>query len=276
MPANIPELIALSSPVWGLKMSKNIPVSVYIITLNEAKNIKKCLDRLTDFDEVIIVDSGSVDETLDIANSFSNVNSRFNPWPGFSEQKSLALSLCRNEWVLNVDADELLTDEYISAVIETVSRNEVDALESSRTLYRRGKRPKSFKSGERLIRLFRKSAGHYEPRRVHESISINGTIERTSATIEHHENLSFSQRIEKSNRYSLAKAQDKFEKGDKVSIFVIVIIFPITLLQMYFVKGFFMDGVNGILTSMNVAFYKFMKYSKLWELIDTQNEFEAD
>lgn len=253
-------------------MSETIPVSVYIITLNEARNIKNCLKRLTDFDEVVVVDSGSVDETLVIANSFSNVKTQFNAWSGFSQQKTFALSLCRNEWVLNVDADELLTEDYIVAVKETVMANKVDALESNRTLYRQGKRPKSFRSGERLIRLFRKSAGHYEPRRVHESITINGIVGSTNATIEHHENLSFSQRIEKSNKYSLAKAQDKFEKGDKVSVVVVLLVFPLTLINTYFVKGYFLDGVNGILTSMNVAFYNFMKYSKLWEMNNSPDE----
>lgn len=253
-------------------MSESIPVSVYIITLNEARNIKKCLERLTDFDEVVVVDSGSEDETLAIADSFSNVKTQFNAWPGFGEQKSFALSLCQNEWVLNVDADELLTAEYLIAVKETVNLNEVDALESNRTLYRRGKRPKSFRGDERLIRLFRKSAGHYEPRRVHESISINGIVGSTNATIEHHENLSFSQRIEKANKYSHAKAQDKFEKGDKVSLIVILLIFPFTLIKTYVVDGYFLDGVNGILTSMNIAFYNFMKYSKLWELNNSPNE----
>ena len=89
-------------------MSNSIPVSAFIITLNEQENIGACLDRLVEFDEVIIVDSGSSDATVAIAENYPNARVSFNAWPGFSEQKSHALSLCSNEWVLNIDADEII------------------------------------------------------------------------------------------------------------------------------------------------------------------------
>lgn len=247
-------------------MSKPIPVSAYIITLNEEENIGFCLDRLVEFDEVVLVDSGSTDATLAIAEAYPNVSSSFNAWPGFSAQKAHALELCRNEWVLNVDADELITDEYLDELRRVVSENKVDGLESNRTLYRWGRRPRHFGRDDRLIRLFRKSAGHYEDRRVHESISVTGEIAQTDATIIHNENLTFSQRIGKSNSYSEAKARDKFDKGQNASVLTIGLIFPLTFLQIYVFKGHFLDGVDGFMTSMNAAFYNFMKYSKLREM----------
>ena len=86
------------------------------------------------------------------------------------------------------------------------------------------------------------------------------------ATINHHENLTYSKRVDKSNKYSQAKAEDKFEKRNRVSVFTLVFIFPVSFVQVYFFKGHFLDGVDGLLTSMNFAFYNFMKYAKLWEL----------
>jgi glycosyltransferase involved in cell wall biosynthesis len=246
-------------------MFQKIPVSAYIITLNEANNIGACLDRLVEFDEVILVDSGSTDGTVELASQYENVKASFHQWSGFSEQKAHALSLCRNDWVLNIDADEILTDKYLEEVIRVVGENKVDALESNRTLYRWGKIPKRFGGDDRLIRLFRKSAGHYEPRRVHEGISIEGKVEKTNATINHLENLTYSQRIDKSNKYSQAKAEDKFEKGNGVSVLTLVFVFPLTFIQYYFFKGYFLGGVDGLLTSFNAAFYNFMKYAKLWE-----------
>ncbi len=247
-------------------MFKKIPVSVYIITFNEARNIGACLDRLVEFDEVILVDSGSSDGTIELARQYENVEASFNSWNGFSEQKTHALGLCRNDWVLNIDADEIVTDAYLEEIIRVVSEDEVDALESNRTLYRWGKRPRHFGGDDRLVRLFRKSAGHYEPRRVHESITIFGRIAQTSATINHHENLTYSKRVDKSNKYSQAKADDKFEKRNRASVLTLVVIFPVSFVQIYFFKGHFLDGADGILTSMNFAFYNFMKYAKLWEL----------
>ena len=253
-------------PVAEQKLFSTIPVSVYIITLNEAANIGACLDRLVEFDEVVLVDSGSTDGTVEIASQYPNVKASSNVWEGFSAQKSHALSLCENEWVLNVDADEIITDEYIEELKKVVTENRVDALESARILYRWGSVPRNLEKKDRLIRLFRKSSGKYLPRRVHESISIEGEVARSDAIIEHYENLTYTQRIDKANKYSQARAEDKFEKGARGSVLVLIFVFPLTFIQMYFIKGHFLDGVDGLLTSMNSAFYAFMKYAKLWEL----------
>ena len=247
-------------------MNAKIPVSIYMITLNEEANIAASLARMGDFEEVIIVDSGSSDRTVEIARSHPNVRVSFREFDGFAAQKSHALSLCGNEWVLNVDADEILSDEFIAEVGRIVAENEVDALESGRTLIRWGARPRHFGGGDRLIRLFRKSAGHYPERRVHESIHIEGRVAKTAAAILHHENLTFSERVAKANRYAEARARDKFDRGDRVSAPTLAFIFPLSFLQHYFLKGHFLDGVDGLLTSMNAAYYTFMKYARLWEL----------
>ncbi|MCY4016460.1 MAG: glycosyltransferase family 2 protein [Gammaproteobacteria bacterium] len=247
-------------------MKAKIPVSVYIITLNEEANIGRALDCLGDFDEVVIVDSGSSDRTVEIAESRGNTRVSFREFDGFAAQKSHALSLCRNDWALNLDADEELTEEYIAEVRKIVAQDEFDALESTRTLIRWGARPRHFGGAERLIRLFRKSAGHYPPRRVHESIHIDGRVAKTSATILHHENLTFSQRVAKSKRYAEARARDKFDRGDKAPLPVLLLIFPLSFIQHYVFKGHILDGVDGLLTSMNSAYYAFMKYARLWEL----------
>jgi glycosyltransferase involved in cell wall biosynthesis len=247
-------------------MSDSLPVSAFIITLNEQDNIGACLDRLVEFDEVILVDSGSSDATLAIAEAYPNVKASFNAWPGFSEQKAHAMSLCQNEWVLNIDADEILTDDYLDEVRRIVSEDKVDGLESNRTLYRWGRKPRHFGGDDRLIRLFRKSRAHYEARRVHESITVEGEIASTDATIIHNENLTFSQRVDKSNKYSQAKAEDKFEKGHRVSAITLFLIFPLTFLQVYVFKGHFLDGTGGLMTAMNASYYNFMKYAKLREM----------
>ena len=177
-----------------------IPASVYMITLNEEKNIEQSLTSVKDFAEVIVVDSGSEDATCEIAARFDNVKLSHNDWPGFSEQKAHALSLCSNEWVFNLDADEMPTPEYIAELKTLIADDSHDALESNRTLIRWGQKPRNFSKNDRLIRFFRKRCGHYEVRRVHESISITGAAKKTEATILHKENLTLSQRFAKSNR----------------------------------------------------------------------------
>ena len=245
---------------------KTIPVSVYVITKNEEENIARLLDNLQSVAEVIIVDSGSTDRTLEIANSYSNTNVSFNQWVGFGEQKTHALSLCTFPWVLNLDADETLSNSFIEELEQFVSQDKFVALKSTRILLRWGKQPRNFGGIEQLIRLFKKEYGHYESRQVHESISISGEIKESEAAILHHENLSYSQRIEKTVFYAKLKAQDKFNNGDKTNMLVVLIIFPLTFIRLYLFKGHFMDGFGGILTSVNVAFYNYMKYSNLWDL----------
>ena len=243
-----------------------IPASVYMITLNEEKNIEQSLTSVKDFAEVIVVDSGSEDATCEIAARFDNVKLSHNDWPGFSEQKAHALSLCSNEWVFNLDADEMPTPEYIAELNTLIEDDSHDALESNRTLIRWGQKPRNFSKNDRLIRFFRKRCGHYEVRRVHESISITGAVKKTEATILHREHLPLSQRLANSNRYSALKAQDKFDKGQDASLASIVLMFPMSFLQVYLFKGHFLDGLEGLNTSMNAAFYTYMKYAKLREL----------
>ncbi len=245
---------------------KQIPVSVYVITKNEEENIVSLLNNLQNFAEVIIVDSGSTDRTLELAAAYLNVKISFNEWSGFSEQKSHALSLCTLPWVLNLDADETLSESFINELLSFIKQDDFVALRSIRILLRWGRQPRSFGKPEKLIRLFKKECGYYESRQVHESISINGAIKESEAEILHHENLSYSQRIEKTVFYAKLKAQDKFNKGDKTNMLVVLFIFPLTFIRTYLFKGHFLDGFGGVLTSVNVAFYNYMKYANLWDM----------
>lgn len=250
-----------------------IAVSVYIITLNEAGRIHSLLNQLRPFREVIVVDCGSTDQTGEIARSFPNVKFFHRNWSSFSEQKAYALSLCQCEWVLNLDADEELTEAFIAEIRSTVATGNCDALESRRNVYRWGRRSPYFTKDNWLIRFFRKDKGHYEPRRVHERISITGSVRRTEAVIIHHQDMTLDDLVKKLNLYSQLKAMDKYENGSRANFLLLLFIFPLTFLQHYLLKGFFLGGIEGLTGSVNIAFYNFMKYAKLWEM---QNLKEAE
>ncbi len=211
----------------------SIPVSVYIITLNEADRIFALLKQLRQFEEVIVVDCGSTDKTAAIARDFPNVKFVHRNWISFSEQKAYALSLCACDWVLNIDADEELTEEFISEMQTTMDLDDVDALESRRIVYRWGRRTSYFTKDNRLIRFFRKGKGHYEPRRVHERISISGNVRRSNAAILHHQDMSLDELVSKLNRYSQLKAMDKFEGGRRANFLILLVIFPLSSFQCY-------------------------------------------
>ena len=159
-----------------------------------------------------------------------------------------------------------LDEAFKTELKSFITQDKYVALRSKRILYRWGRKPRHFGKDEQLIRLFKKNHGHYESRQVHESISISGAIKDSDAAILHHENLSYSQRIEKTVFYAKLKAQDKFARGDRVSIGVVLLIFPLTFIRTYLAKGHFLDGFEGVLTSVNVAFYNYMKYANLWDM----------
>lgn len=247
-------------------MCKIIQASVYLVVKNEESNIERALRSAQRFAEIVVLDSGSSDNTVELAGDFPRVNVHTQAWRGFSQQKSDAVSLCSHEWVIGLDADEELSQDYVDAVAKLVEENRADALRGRRTLLRFGRKPRCFAKDDVLIRCFRKSAGRYTKRRVHEAIEIDGIVQETDSTIYHHENLSFTERIEKSNRYSTLSAQDKHDKGQRASLPVVALIFQISFIQTWLLKGHILDGTNGLLTAINVACYKFMKYAKLWEL----------
>ena len=243
-----------------------LPVSVYLITLNEASNIENLLPELSIFDEVILVDSGSTDRTLEIARQFPNVRIFHRTWSGFGDQKNYARSLCSNEWLLNLDADEAPGRGYLAAMRELIERDDADALRTRRVLYRHGRRPRNFFKDEVMVRFFRKNCGYYAPARVHEKLTIIGKVRDADAELDHFENLTFTERIQKSNHYSQLKARDKFDQGKRSNLLLLLLVFPFSFAGCYVLRGCFLDGYEGVMVSANHAFYNFMKYAKLWEL----------
>ncbi len=105
-----------------------IPCSVYIVTLNCGAWLERTLQSVSEFDEVIILDSGSTDNTYEIAQRFENTQISHQDWQGYAGQKSLALEKCRNDWVLNLDGDEVLSNELKQEIVETIQQNKLDAL----------------------------------------------------------------------------------------------------------------------------------------------------
>ncbi|MFM1897042.1 MAG: hypothetical protein RLZZ385_2116 [Pseudomonadota bacterium] len=249
-----------------MSSSATIPVSVFVITKDEAANLPRLLDNVRDFAEVIVVDSGSSDATVEIASSYANTRVSFNPWPGFGKQKAHALGLCSYPWVLNLDADETLSDLLREEIRDVIRRDDVAALQCRRQLLRWGRPPRCFDKPDRLIRLFRKTCGRYDDRMVHESITVDGPVRQSGNLILHHENLGIDQRLQKSIFYARLKAQDKFDKGQHTHPLVPLLIAPLTFLKMLLIRGHLLDGFAGILTSSNAAFYSFMKYAILWEM----------
>ena len=242
-----------------------IKASVYIICKNEEKHIKRVLESVKDFDEIIIVDSGSTDKTLEIAKEYTS-NIFYKDWLGFSEQKEYARTLCNNEWALNLDADEELSDELKNEIIETIKENKIDGLDIKISSLYLGKFNSEKSKFNRRVRFFRKSAGDYPKKLVHESIVIVGKVKNANGFIYDYGTIDLKTHLEKINNYSTLRAEEKFDKNKKASLVKLVFVFPLSFFKSFFIKRGFLNGTRGFIAAVNNSFYAFLKEAKLYEL----------
>ncbi len=242
-----------------------IEASVYIICKNEEKHIRRVLESVKDFSEIIVVDSGSSDNTLNIVKEFTN-NIFYQDWLGFAKQKEFAKSLCTRDWVLNLDADEEVTTNLKNEIIKTIEENKIDGLNIKISSSFMGEFNSEKSKFNRRIRFFRKSAGYYPEKLVHESIVINGRIKDADGFIYDYGTLDLKTHLNKINEYSSLRAEEKFAKNKKASVIKLLLVFPLSFIKSFIIKRGFLNGFRGFIAAMNNSFYAFLKEAKLYEL----------
>lgn len=244
----------------------SIPCSVYIVTLNCAEWLEATLDSVQDFAEVIILDSGSTDATYEITQRFSNTHISHQDWQGYAAQKNLALAQCQQEWVLNLDGDEVLSEALKKEIIQVIEANKVDALITPINDVFLGVANSKHTKKHAKTRFFRKTKGHYDlANKVHENVVVDGVIIKAQADIYHYGESSIFIKVEKNNQYSSLKALEKFEKGKHPSLLKLILVMPMTFIKSYFIRRSCLNGWRGFVNSMINAFYAFLKEAKLFE-----------
>ena len=252
-------------------------LSVAIVTLNEEENLARTLASVSWAQEIIVVDSGSTDRTVEIARSFgARVFER--PWPGFAAQKNFAIAQCQGAWILSLDADEELTTELQTQIRTLLPSNPpTDAYFLRRRNLFLGKwiRRGGFYPDPKL-RLFRRAAASFdttpkfEERPVHETITFDGAADTLDYDIIHHAYPTLSTYIEHMDRYSNLGADILVERGrisrSLFSFLLNVFLIPqITFNWNYFIRFGFLDGREGLLLHLYHATYTSWKYAKAWE-----------
>ena len=255
-------------------------LSVAIITFNEADNLERTLPSVRFADEIVVVDSGSTDRTVEIARSFgAKVFSE--DWKGFALQKNSAIDKCTGTWVLSLDADEELTEELgaeirnmLEADAETGPQVDGYRLRLRHVFLGRWMRYGGYYPDLKL-RLFRRvtSAGvaHFTDRPVHESVTVAGRVETMTKDFLHHGYPNLEIYLEHMNRYSTLGAQIVAAKG-KVSrslpafVWNVALVPKLTFVWNYIFRLGFLDGREGLLLHLYHAGYVSWKYAKAWEL----------
>ena len=252
-------------------------LSVAIITLNEETNLSRTLAGVRWADEIVVVDSGSTDRTVEIARSVgAHVVQR--PWPGFAAQKNFALAQCTGTWVLSLDADEELSPELqreIRALLATDPPADAFRLRRRNLFLGRWIRRGGFYPDAKL-RLFRRATGavpfppQFSDRPVHETIPFAGHTQTLNHDLIHHAYPTLAAYLEHMNRYSTLGAEVLVGKG-RVSrsfpaFFLHIFYVPqLTFCWNYFVRLGFLDGREGLLLHLYQAVYTSWKYAKAWE-----------
>lgn len=242
-------------------------LSVGIITFNEEKRLERTLESVKSFaDEVIIVDSGSTDKTHEIAQKFS-ANFFVESWKGYGLQKNSVIDKCKEDWILLIDADEVISPELKNKIMEIVNQSKDDVYEVNFTSVCFGKKIKHGGwSGSYRIRLFKNGIGKYNDNVVHEAFITEGKTAKLQEEIYHYSYEDLADYLSKFNRYTSEGAREYFKRGKKSNIFWLVINPIFKFIRMYVFRLGFLDGIEGLLLAILSSNYTMVKYYKLLEM----------
>ncbi|MHC1743013.1 MAG: glycosyltransferase family 2 protein [Syntrophobacteraceae bacterium] len=241
-------------------------LSATIITRNEAVNIGDCLRTLDWVSEVVVVDQFSDDGTADIARGMGAAVFQ-EPWHGFAAQKNLALDRAQGPWILSIDADERVTPalrEEIETILEADGPE--DGYHVARRNYfcgrwiRRGGWYPDYS-----LRLFRREAGRFAERAVHERVVLNGKTGYLKQPMEHFTYTSVADYLSRMERYSRLAADEVLAGGKNPGWWSMLFRPPFTFIKMYGLKGGFLDGREGFFLAISYAYYTFLKYFRATE-----------
>jgi glycosyltransferase involved in cell wall biosynthesis len=242
-----------------------LPISVFIITKNEEKHIAKTLASVKEMDEVILVDSGSTDNTLSIAKEYGATVFEY-AWQGYAKQKQYAMSLCRNEWVLNLDGDEAINPQLIAAFKDIIEQDKADSVRFWRNDIFINQPLSSLSKKPNNHRLYKKSKSFFDDSRLaHESATVDGKEIFINHVFDHYGYDSINAITSKNNTYSSLKADEKFAKGKSFSHLKLFLIFPLVFIKEYFLQRKIFSGRRGFILAIMEAYYAFLKEAKLFE-----------
>jgi glycosyltransferase involved in cell wall biosynthesis len=242
-------------------------LSVITLTLNEARNLYDCLVSVQWADELIVVDSGSTDGTVEIARAFTQ-NIFTIDWEGYGAARNFALAKAHGDWILWLDADERVTPGLAGEIRSLLAAPPagVTGYSIARRAYFLGRWIKH--SGwypARVVRLFRRGSGHFSETRVHERLHVDGNVVHAVHDLLHFTDPDLFHYLSKFNRYTTLAAGDMEAAGRRFRLVDVVLRPAFQFVKMYLLRQGFRDGLEGFLLAVLSSAYVFTKYAKLWE-----------
>jgi glycosyltransferase involved in cell wall biosynthesis len=244
-------------------MAEPLKISATIITLDEQKNIARAIESLRCCDEVVVVDCGSTDRTVEIASQLG-ANVIETPWRGYAGQKNLAAEKACHDWILSIDGDEALS-EALEAEIWQLKKGgpEFDAYTMPRLAQYLGRW--ILHSGwypDRKVRLYDRRKAQWVGQYVHESVHVEGRIGHLDCNLLHFTCNSLSEHLKTLDRYTTLAAEELISRGQKIRWTDLVLDPWWTFMQSYFFRAGFLDGTEGLTIAFMAAVHNFLKYAK--------------
>lgn len=242
-------------------------LSAVIITKNEEKNIERCLNSLKWVDEIVVVDSGSQDRTLEICRRFG-CKILETEWLGFGPTKQLAVNAATHNWVLSIDADEEVTPELQTEIKTILQQSQPLNGYRIRWLSYYIKKWVRYSGWNKQykLKLFNRQYGHFNDSLIHEKVLLEGPIGKLNHALKHHTYPDLTTFTRKMDSYAEMGARMLYDQGKKGSLWSAYIHAMAMFVKMYFLQWGFLDGQVGLILASNYAFAVYYKYLKLWEM----------
>jgi len=244
-------------------------LSVILITRNEEANLDDCLASLEGIaQQIVVVDTNSVDRTLEIAQKYGATIAQPSDWPGFGPQKNRALDLATGDWVLSLDADERLTPALRSEIVTAVHHSaQINCFAIPRLSWYCGRFIRhSGWSPDYVDRLFKRGTARFSDDLVHERLIPNGAVAKLENPMLHYSFMNYSQVLQKLDRYSTASAEQAFAQGKTSSPLKAVIHGIWAFIRTYIIRAGFLDGGQGFALAISNGQGTYYRYIKLWHL----------
>lgn len=243
-------------------------LSIFIIARNEADRLPRTLAAIAGLsDDVVLVDSGSTDDTRAVAERFG-VRVIDNAWPGYGPQKRFAEEQCRHPWLLNIDADEVIPPDLQEEIRKAMHNPAADAYEIRiAEIFPSEQKPHPMAYALAPVRLYRRDKGRYSASLVHDRVDLaaDARVARLKGTIHHFSVRSIGDQIAKLNAYTDQQVRDLANRGKHIGTWRLFVEFPAAFLKAYLLRRHFVRGRYGFITAVNHAFYRWLRVAKDFE-----------
>lgn len=243
-------------------------LSVIVIARNEARNIAGCVRSAAFADEVVVLDSGSTDDTVELARAAGARVSVAADWQGFGTQKNRALALAQGDWVFSLDCDERITPQLQQQILQAIASPQGhDAFSVNRRSSFCGQF--MLHSGwypDRVVRLFRRGSARFSDHQVHERVVAQGPPGQLTGELLHESMVDLEAALDKLDRYSSAGALDLQRRGVRGSLATALGHGLWAFFRTYVLRRGFLDGALGFVLAVSIAEGTYYRYLKLWLL----------